>query len=170
MCVVILRQLSQIQKPCKKTGWRSSSCTDFRRFLSEYSWNESAHKNWHLLGITFVSHKKNKIPKSCTKLTGTARVSWHARVKRHLPILWSLILCFLSQWCWCAAAHSSKDILLLCWASFGGFCGAMRRVACFYPQVQEASSSQSDTLQQINQITSCDSIHLPLTSHLLIYL
>lgn len=43
-------------------------------------------------------------------------------------------------------------------------------MARFLPQMQEVSSSESDTLQPINQITSCDSIHLPLTSHLLISL
>lgn len=108
---------------------------------------------------------KYKIPKSCTV---PASVSQHAYLKRHLLVLWSLILCFSSQQCWWVVAH--RSILHLCWASFVGFCSGRRRVACFFPQVQEASGSQRDILQPINQITSCDSIHLPLTSHLLISL
>lgn len=75
--------------------------------------------------------------------------------------------------------HSNADVLQPTGATIHYICAGLPLGGvveegggwhAFFTQVQEASSSQSDTLQPINQITSCVSIHLSLTSHLLIFL
>lgn len=164
LCVwpLLCNSLQFSQKPCKKTGCWPPSCAVFRRLLSEYSCSQSARRNWCLLGISFVSHKKYST-KSWAELTVSASVSQHVCLKRHLPILWSLVLCSSSQECWCAAAHKSEDVFVLGFLSGGLW---RKEEGGIFPKCRRL---------QALRVTRCRShwvfyCSLPLTSHLLISL